>query len=357
MENYLDIANQFEIGSRIISFAPFGNGHINTTILITTESGKKYILQRINTSVFKDVNSLVNNVFIITEFLKSKGFESLHTIKTKDGQLYLRDNGSCYRIYDYIDDTVCYEKVDNIFLIYSNGKAFGKLHRALKEFDASKLKETIPNFHSTSKRYQNLLDAINENKYDRVKTCADEILYLQSKKDDYSVIEDGIASKEIAHAVTHNDPKINNILFDKFSGEIRAVIDLDTIMPGSYLYDFGDAIRSLLTGDNEDTNDLNKLSVNPEVFEAYAKGYLSEMSSTLTQKEIALLPFSVYLLSIELAIRFLEDYIRGDVYFKTKYPTHNLVRAKTQITLADNVLKSLDELNAIVRKIMKNKTK
>lgn len=357
MENYLDIANQFEIDSKIISFVPVGNGHINTTILINTESGKKYILQRINTNVFKDVNSLMNNVFIITEFLKSKGFESLHTIKTKDGQLYLKDNGSCYRIYDYIDDSVCYEKVDNIFLIYSNGKAFGKLHRALKEFDASQLKETIPNFHSTSKRYQNLLDAINENKFDRVKTCTNEILYLQSKKDDYSVIESGIVSKEITHAVTHNDPKINNILFDKFSGEIRAVIDLDTIMPGSYLYDFGDALRSLFTGDNEDSDDLSKLMVNLDVFEAYAKGYLSEMSDFLTQREIELLPFSVYLLSIELAIRFLEDYVRGDVYFKTQYPTHNLVRAKTQLTLADNILKSMDKLTAIIRKIMNSKTK
>ena len=355
MENYLDIANQFEIDSKIISFVPVGNGHINTTILINTESGKKYILQRINTNVFKDVNSLMNNVFIITEFLKSKGFESLHTIKTKDGQLYLKDNGSCYRIYDYIDDSVCYEKVDNIFLIYSNGKAFGKLHRALKEFDASQLKETIPNFHSTSKRYQNLLYAINENKFDSVKSCTNEILYLQSKKDDYSVIESGIVSKEITHAVTHNDPKINNILFDKFSGEIRAVIDLDTIMPGSYLFDFGDALRSLFTGNNEDSEDLSKLKVDFDIYTNFAKGYLSKMAKILTEKEIELLPFSAFLLTIECGIRFLEDYLRGDVYFHVSNPEHNLIRAKTQLTLAKNIFNNLDKLNEITNSLISAK--
>lgn len=350
----IDITNKFDISGEAITYSPIGNGHINSTFLVKTTSNQKYIFQKINTHAFNDVDALMSNVFKVTDFLRINGFESLHAIKTKDGQRYYREGGNCYRLYDYIEDTICYEKVDNMFLIYSDAKAFGKLHRVLKKYDASKLKETIPDFHNTYKRYQNLLEAIKENKCDRVKTCLDEIEFLKSKETDYSVIIDGIKSGEITNAVTHNDPKINNILFDKFSGDIRAIIDLDTIMPGSYLFDFGDSLRSLFTGDNEDSEDLNKLIVNFDIFEAYLKGYLSEMHSILTPKEIELLPFSVYLLTIELGIRFLEDYLRGDIYFKTNYPIHNLIRARTQIALAKDILKHYDELTAIVSKTKKN---
>ena len=352
--NIIDIINSFEIESSVLEYRLFGNGHINTTYHVHLENGKNYVLQKINNTVFKDTDMLMNNVYLVTEYLRRNGFESLHAVKTKDGQLYLKDGNDCYRLYDFIEDSVCYEKVDNMFLVYSDGKAFGKLHRALAGFDASKLGEVIPNFHNTPKRYQNLLDAIKEDKMSRVQTCLPEIEIAKKYSKEYSKIVDGIKSGEISNAVTHNDPKINNVLFDKYSGDIRSVIDLDTIMPGSYLYDFGDSLRSLFTGNNEDSTDLSQLVVNYEIFEAYTKGYYSEMKDVLTPKELELLPFSAFLLTMECAMRFLEDYIRGDVYFKTQYPKHNLIRARTQLTLAENIYKSFDKLTAIVNKVRKN---
>ncbi|MGI6714088.1 MAG: phosphotransferase enzyme family protein [Bacilli bacterium] len=247
--------------------------------------------------------------------------------------------------------SICYERVDDLKLIYTAGKAFGELHRGLAGFDASKLGETIPQFHDTPKRYRDFLDAKHQDLLARVNTCLPEIAIVESFKDEYGKIMDGIANGEITYAVTHNDPKINNILFEKDGNGIKAVIDLDTIMPGSYLFDFGDALRSLFTGDNEDSEDLDKLVVNFEIFKAYAHGYLSEMLRVLTPREIELLPFSAFLLSIECGMRFLEDYLRGDVYFKTKYPTHNLVRARTQLTLAKNIFHHFDSLKKIVDQV------
>lgn len=349
----LEVAKNFAIDGEATSCSPIGNGHINSTFLVNTNDGHKYIVQKINTHAFNDVDSLMNNVFKVTEFLRNNGFESLHAIKTKNNEFYYNSNGNCYRVYDYIEDTICYEKVDNMFLVYADGKAFGKLHRALRKFNANDLKDTIPDFHNTVKRYESLLDAIKEDKNNRVQYCKDEIDFFKSHVQDYSIIMDGIKSSDISIAVTHNDPKINNVLFDKFSGDIRAIIDLDTIMPGSYLFDFGDALRSLFTGDNEDNTDLTKLVVNVDLFEAYLKGYLSEMGDILNSREIELLPFSIYLLASELAMRFLEDFLRGDLYFKTESTNHNLIRARTQIALAKDIIKHFDELNRIVTKTKK----
>ncbi|MGI6713805.1 MAG: phosphotransferase enzyme family protein [Bacilli bacterium] len=351
--NILEVINLFDIPSPALTYRPYGNGHINATFFVTTENGNKYVLQKINHNVFKDTNLLMNNIFLTTEYLRSLGFESLRVIRTKEGELFLKNSSSYYRLYDYIENTICHEKVDNMALVYSAAKAFGKLHRALSNFDASELGEIIPDFHNTHKRYLNLLDAIKLDKFDRVKTCFPEIEIVKAFEGEFKKITDGIERGEIAHAVTHNDPKINNILFDQFSGDIKAVIDLDTIMPGSYLFDFGDALRSLFTGANEDSEDLSKLVVDFEIFETYTRGYLSEMEDVLTPKEIELLPFSAFLLAIECGIRFLEDYIRGDVYFKTQYPIHNLVRARTQITLAKNIYKELGVLSKIVEKARK----
>ena len=351
----MDIINQFDIPEVALNYYPYGNGHINSTYLVYVKGGGKYILQKINNNIFTDVDLLMNNVFNVTNYLRKQGFESLRAIKTKDGGLYFKDEDSYYRLYDFIEDTMCFEKVsDNMFLVYCDGKAFGKLHKALAKFDASKLGEVIPFFHDTAHRYQDFLKSLEENKSGRKDTCLEEIKVVNSFKEEYSKIVDGIKSGEISYSVTHNDPKINNVLFDKFSGDIRAVIDLDTIMPGSYLYDVGDSLRSLFTGDNEDSEDLSKLCVNFDVFEAYLKGYLSEMNGVLTPKEIEFLPFSAFMMTIECGMRFLKDYIDGDIYFKTKYKDHNLVRARTQLTLAQDIYQNLDKLTAIVKKINKS---
>lgn len=346
--NILEIIQHFNIWGEVINYYPIGNGHINSTYFCETSTGNKYVLQRININVFKDANLLMSNYLKVTNYLRHVGFGSIRLIKSKDNMYYYDGGEYAFRLYEYIDNVICYERIDNLELVYKAGSSFGKLHKALKGFDASELGEVIPNFHNTWQRYQNLLDAIKEDKFDRVKTCIEEINKVESFKDKFSIVVDGITNGEIPLAVTHNDPKINNVLFNKDTREIRAVIDLDTIMPGSYLYDFGDALRSLFTGDYEDCEDLSKLVVNFEIFEAYTKGYLSEMKDVLTQKEKELLGFSVFLLSIELGMRFLEDYIRGDVYFKVSRKNHNLIRARTQIALALDIYFKLDKLNLIV---------
>ena len=234
-------------------------------------------------------------------------------------------------------------------MVFKAAQSFGQFHKTLKGFNAAELGEVIPNFHNTYHRYVNLLNAIDEDKLDRVKECRKEIDLIKKLQEHYDVITSGIKNGEIHLVVTHNDPKINNVLFDKATDNFRAVIDLDTIMPGSYLYDFGDALRSLFTGENEDSEDLSLLVVDFEKFEAYTKGYLSEMKHILNKKDIELLPFSAFLLTIECGIRFLEDYIRGDVYFRIHKDKHNLIRARTQLTLAQNIINNIDKMNSIVK--------
>ena len=350
--NVLDITSSFNTWGEVTNYYPIGNGHINSTFLCETTTGNKYVLQKINNTVFKDVELLMSNYSKVTKYLRHHGFGSIHLIKSCDNKYYHDYDGYPYRLYEYIDNVICYEKIDNMDLVYQAANAFGKLHKALKGFDANELGEVIPNFHNTWQRYQNLLNAIKEDKLGRVKDCTEEINLVKSLEDKFSIVVDAIKNGEIPLAVTHNDPKINNVLFNKDTGEIRAVIDLDTVMPGSYLYDFGDALRSLFTGDNEDTKDLSKLVVNFEIFDAYAHGYLDEMKDVLTKKEKELLGFSSFLLSIECGMRFLEDYIRGDVYFKIARPDHNLTRARTQIALATKILKNLDKLNSITEKYL-----
>ena len=347
------VIKQFKIEGEISDFFPLGNGHINSTVLCVCSNNKKYVLQKINNYVFKDVEALMNNYYKVTEFLHNKGIETIHLVKTKDDEVYLRNEDGYFRVYEYIDNAVWYEKITDLEMINTAAKSFGKFHKDLKEFDAKELKEVIPNFHNTYHRYGNLLDAIKEDKMGRVKDCLSEIEFVKSFEGYYDLINDAIKRGILPLTVTHNDPKINNVLFDKDTGEIRAVIDLDTIMPGSYLYDFGDALRSLFTGENEDSEDLSRLYVRYEVFKAYVKGYLSEMGNILTPEEKELLPFSVFLLTIECGMRFLEDYIRGDVYFKISKPNHNLIRARTQLALAKIIYRKLDKMKAITNKYAK----
>lgn len=349
----LKTISKFQINDRVMGYAPLGAGHINTTFLVKTKSTKWYVLQKINDVVFNNVNHLMKNIYRTTDFLKSKGYETLEVVKTKDNKLFYQDESGSYRLYLYIDNVVCYEGVNDLDMVYDVAKAFGLLHKSLCEFDASSLYEIIPNFHNTKYRYEQLLQAIKENKSNRVKDCLEEIEFFKKHEDNFSTIVDGIERGEIRLAVTHNDPKINNVLFDRETGNTRAVIDLDTVMPGSYLYDYGDALRSLFTGEYEDSKDLSKVGVDYPVFETYTKGYLSEMKGVLNEKEISLLPFAIYLISAELAMRFLTDFINGDVYFKTTYSEHNLVRARTQIKLASDIYEHLPQLNKIVEKCYK----
>ena len=348
-----DIIDNFAVDGEFVSAEPYGNGHINKTFLLSTKE-TVYILQTINTYAFPDVDMLMNNIHLVTTHMAKKGDEVLEIVPTKDGKLYYKDGDLYYRIYVFVKNSICHEKIDNVEQIEKAAMAFGNLHKRLADLDASQLGEVIPNFHNKSKRYNDFLEAKNADILGRLKNCKNEAKMIMNFANEYSKIIDGMNDGTIHKTVTHNDPKINNVLFDAETEEVRCVIDLDTVMPGSVLFDFGDALRSLFTGDNEDSEDLELLKVDDEIYTHYLKGYLKEMKGTLTPREIELLPFSAFLLTIECGMRFLEDYLKGDVYFHTAYETHNLVRARTQITLAADIYENIPRLNKITQKVLKS---
>ena len=345
-EKQIQILSHFDLDSKPISCVPFGNGHINKTFEVKTENNGHYILQKVNDNIFKDVDMLMRNINYVSSYLIEKGFESLQLVKTKDGNLYYKENGEFYRVYLFSPNSTYFEKPDpNSPLIKETSEAYGDLHNNLAGIDASKLGEVIPDFHNTEKRFENFLKAVEVNYKNRKEICQTEINDIIAFKKYFSVINDGIAKKEINFTVTHNDPKINNVLFDKDTLKFKCVVDLDTVMPGTILYDFGDGLRSLFTGDNECSKDLSQLKVDFKIYEQYLIGYATKMKKTLTKKETELLPFSIFLMAIELSMRFLDDFLRGDVYFGVHNEDDNLTRARTQLTLAKDIFNNLDLLN------------
>lgn len=355
------IALKFDFVSEPVSVKEFGSGHINSTYIADCVD-KKYVIQEINHNVFKDVEGLMNNVFSVTDFLKEKykeyggdyERETLNFVRTKDGEKYCVEGGSYYRAYVFVKDSVCYDSADTAELFKRSGAAFGKFQRLLTDFPADTLVETIPYFHDTFWRYENeFLPALENAKQDRREACKTEIAFINSRKDDMKKITSLIKKGEIPLRVTHNDTKLNNILFEEKTGESLAVIDLDTVMPGSALYDFGDSIRFGASTAAEDERNLNAVSVNLDYFKAYAEGFLSQAGSVLTKAEKENLAFSSKLITLELAMRFLSDYLNGDVYFKTDYSDHNLVRAKNQLKLVSDIESKLDEMNSIISDLTK----
>ena len=351
-DKLLSLIKCFKLTGNIRNVEIFGNGHINKTYhVITTDD--EYVLQQINHYAFKDVQRLMNNVDVVTSFIKNRGYETLEVIPTTDNKLYTVFEGEYYRVYRFIKNATSYETVGNdLSLVEKLGEAFGQFHHLLSGLNANLLNETIRNFHNTPSRYIDFSSAYIHADEDRKEYALKEAEYIFDHGRTYSKIVDGIKNHTVKEHVTHNDPKINNILFDKDSKEVRCVIDLDTVMPGSFLYDIGDAFRSLFSGDNEDNKDTSLLKVNLDIFTAYMKSYLKEMKDDLTKKEIELIPYSIYLMTIECGMRFLEDYLKGNVYFHVAYDEHNLVRCRTQIALAEDILKNQDKLSEIIKEIL-----
>ena len=352
-EDLLEILSNFNLDSKAISCKPFGNGHINKTYDVKTEKGGHYILQQVNDNIFKDVDMLMENINYVSSYLLEKGFQSLILIRTKDDKLYHKEQGLFFRVYIFTPNSTYFEN-PTPDLIKETAEAYGDLHNNLSLLDASKIGEVIPDFHNTEKRFENFLKAVEVNYKNRKELCEKEINDIMSFKKQFSVVNDSIKNKEINFTVTHNDPKINNVLFDKDTLKFKCVVDLDTVMPGSLLYDFGDGLRSLFTGENECSKDLSKLKVDFQTYELYLKGYATKMKKTLTKKEIELLPFSIFLMAIELGMRFLDDFLRGDVYFRVHNEDDNLTRSRTQITLAKDIYNNLDELNKKTKEIIDN---
>ncbi|MCF0107742.1 MAG: aminoglycoside phosphotransferase family protein [Bacilli bacterium] len=347
-KHLLEIVNKFQIKGVPNYIEKYGNGHINKTYLLKTDTND-YILQQINSHAFKDVDLLMNNISVVTDYIRSIGQESMTIIKTKDNELYYKaGENEYYRIYDFVMNTKCIESITDISLVDKDAEAFGMLHKNLAKLDASKLGETIPQFHDTPKRYRDLMLAIKEDRVNRLSTCLDEVNYAKTLEDKISLVVDGLKDGSINFATTHNDPKINNVLFDDKTGDVRCVIDLDTIMPGSILYDVGDSFRSLFTGCNESSTDLSLLVVDYDIFRHYVRNYLKEMKDVITPRELELIPYSAFLLTAECGMRFLEDYLKGDVYFAIHSPDENLIRCRTQFALAKDINNNLDKLSKIV---------
>lgn len=361
-ETIIKVCRAFGIKGRLTGTKVLTDGHINTTVCAVFENGgeeKKYLVQKINTHVFKDPDALMQNIVNVTHFLRKKirasggdpERETLHFLKTADGELYFEDETGCWRIYRFIDDSYTYNMIDSVEVFRNAGESFGRFQKLLNDYPSETLKETIPDFHNTPKRIENLEKSAEADVCARIAGVQNEIDFAVSRKDRAGLALKLCENGEIPLRVTHNDTKLNNILFDAKSHRGICVIDLDTIMPGLSLYDFGDAIRFGAKTADEDEPDLSKVSVSLELYEAYTRGYLSSCAAALTRAEVDSLAYSAFLMTYECGVRFLTDYLDGDVYFKIAYPEHNLVRARNQFKMVEEIEKKLDEMNRITRKI------
>lgn len=349
----------------LVEYAPVGEGHIHSTYRITVkENGgeKRHLLQQVNTYVFKNPVELMENIKGITSFLAKKiteaggdaSRETLQLLDTADGRsFYTDDDGLCWRCYNYIENAYSLEEITCPEESYRSAKAFGTFSKLLADYPIDSLHETIVNFHNTVSRFADFKKAYEDDISGRVCTAKEEAEFFFAREKDCGVLLDLLKEGKLPLRVTHNDTKLNNVMFDKDTDRGLCVVDLDTVMPGLSLYDFGDAVRFSANTATEDERDLSKVSLSLEYFEAYVRGYLEAAGDALTDAEIEYLPFASKLLTLECGMRFLGDYFNGDVYFKISAPDGNLVRARTQISLVADMEKKMDEMKAIVAKCRK----
>ena len=352
----------FDFDAAPIGYERCDAGHINDTYFVDCGEGNtKYILQRVNTTIFTKPLELQSNIRGVCDHVAKKieaeggntDREVRKIIKTKDGSDYFVDPDNRYwRAYLFIDNVVSYNLPDSTELFRKSAVAFGKYFNQLADYPAETLFETIPNFHNTVNRMNNLKKAIAEDKMGRVAEVQSEIEFALSKEPLCSFILDGLADGRFKLCVTHNDTKLNNVLLDAETGEGTCIIDLDTTMPGSVLYDFGDSIRFGASSAPEDETDLDKVYIDLDMYANYVDGFVGELRSSLTDDEILALPMGAYLMTLEVGIRFLTDYLEGDVYFHTRYPGQNLDRARNQLKLVLDMDSKLDEMKAIASRYL-----
>ena len=359
---FSDILSNFAINGEFISCEPYGSGLINRTyVAVYNEGGKRvrYIVQRINTNLFKNVDGLMNNIKLVTEFNRAEIMkrggdpdrESLTLVPTKNGGTYFRtEEGDCYRVYVFIENAKGYDVVEKPEHFYESAVAFGKFAMLLDRFDSSKLFEVLPDFHNTVKRFDNFRKSLEADKFNRAKDVKKEIGFALEREKITHTIVDLLASGKMPSRVTHNDTKLNNVLIDTRTDKAVSVIDLDTMMPGSICYDFGDSIRFGCNPCLEDTPETEKVIFNMPLFETYTKGYLSVFGDTITDIERKNLPMGAILMTYECGIRFLTDYLDGDVYFRKTREGQNIDRTRTQFKLVSDMEKRYDEMLSAVEK-------
>jgi thiamine kinase-like enzyme len=366
--NLEEIAEQFAIEGDFISAEPYGTGHINETFAsqFRTPNGiRRYVHQRLNHLVFKQPQQVMENAIRVTQHIRQKilaaGGDSerqcLTIIPTRQGNSFCQaEDGSYWRSYLLIENARTYDVAQNLGQVYAAAKAFGLFQHRLADLPGDRLHETIPDFHFTPHRFRNFISAANEDSCNRGKSVSKEIDFILQREPDTRVITDLMSSGDIPERVTHNDTKLNNVMLDDSTGEGVCVIDLDTTMPGSVLYDFGDMVRSGATTAEEDEVDLSKVNLNYELFDRLAQGYIETARDFLVPAEWEYLAFAGKLITLEQAIRFLADYLSGDIYYKIHQPEHNLIRARTQIKLVADMEAHMDSLRAIISRYRSVKT-
>lgn len=359
IETLTYVASQFQFSGTVQTPQLYGFGHINDTYLAANVSPNqpRYILQRINHQVFKNPAALMENVAQVTAHLRAKIVqaggnperETLNLIPTLDGGHYLRTAaGEFWRAYLFIEGTKAFQVAENAEHVFNAGLAFGRFLTLLDDFPASSLSATIPDFHHTPRRYETFLRAVEADTFGRAREVQPEIDFIRQRAEDTARVMDAFTAGKLPQRVTHNDTKFNNVMIDENSGAGICVIDLDTVMPGVSLYDFGDAIRSISNTAEEDERDLTKVHFNRAYFAEFTRGYAQATADVLVQEEIDLLAFSAKLLTLEGAIRFLTDYLVGDTYYKIHRPAHNVDRCRTQIRLIAEMEASMDWMQQAV---------
>lgn len=353
MDNELlvSVFNQFNTGGELLEIKELASGHINDTYLIRSSASYDYVLQRTNHGVFKNVPGLIFNKVNISEHISKKlshlsekeRMRSVLTfVKTKNGQSFFKDgDGNFWNMMVFIDESQTFERVTDRKIAYEGGKLSGEFLNLTSDFDPNLLVEVIPKFHDMTFRYGQFLDSLktaDKDRYNKSKAYIDKVIDL---KEEMHIIQNLKDAGKIKLRVTHNDTKISNTLFD-LENKGLCVIDTDTVMPGIIHYDFSDAIRTICNTAAEDEKDLDQVSFNLEYYQAYLKGFLETTGASMTELEKKYLPLSAKTMIFEQAIRFLADYLNGDVYYKTSYPEHNLVRAKNQFKLMDSFDQQMD---------------
>ncbi len=354
----------FGIEGEYVGCEQIKTGNINQTYLVIYHrdgEDKKYIIQKVNTYVFKNPEGVMQNIGRVTEHIRAKVKETestakrnvLHFLNTDEGKNFAYDaEGNFWRGYRFIDNSITHNN-SNLFIMLEAGKGFGTFQKHLSDFDASCLFESIPNFHNTKKRLERLFEVAEKDEFNRVKTVETELQYLRSHYDLACSLCTMLENGELPLRVTHNDTKCNNVLLDIDTNEALAVIDLDTVMPGLAAYDFGDAIRFGANNTIEDDPEYSKVFLDLDKYDAYCKGFITTIKDSMTEKELETMHLGAYVMTAELVARFMTDWLEGDVYFKTDYPEHNLVRTKNQYWLAFDMEKKLDEMQKIVLKYSK----
>ena len=358
------ICDAFAVEGRWLSTCPIPSGHINDTYCSKFEDGGRtvqYVNQRINHLVFREPEKLMENIERVTRFAREKILaaggdpdrETLTIVPTRDGRTFLRTpEGGYWRMFRFIGGARTYDRVEDLRHVYSASKAFGNFQKMLAELPGGRLHETIPNFHHTRKRYEAFVDAVEHDPVNRAAGVRPEIDFVVARERDAGVVVDGLASGRIPERVTHNDTKLNNVMIDDRTGEGVCVIDLDTVMPGSVLYDFGDSVRLGAATAAEDERDLGKVGFDLGMFDRLAAGYLDAARDFLVPEETARLAFSAKLLTLECGIRFLTDHLKGDVYFKVHREGHNLDRARTQFKMVAAMEDRTEDMESVVRKYL-----